>query len=77
VWLLCGADTAACPPGSTAGAILPQAGFQSAAFQHFTSIQVDQSGNIWLSINWSTLNRRPVASESRRSSARPRRYAPR
>ena len=31
-------------------------GFQSAAFQHFTSIQVDQSGNIWLSNNWSTLN---------------------
>jgi hypothetical protein len=35
---------------------VPQAGFQSAAFQHFTSIQVDQSGNIWLSNNWSTLN---------------------
>jgi hypothetical protein len=57
VWLLCGADTAACPPGSSAGTILsPKLGFQSAAFQHFTSIQVDQSGNIWLSNNWSTLN---------------------
>ncbi len=57
VWLLCGADTAACPPGSSAGTILsPKLGFQSAAFQYFTSIQVDQSGNIWLSNNWSTLN---------------------
>jgi hypothetical protein len=57
VWLLCGADTAACPPGSSTGTILsPKLGFQSAAFQHFTSIQVDQSGNIWLSNNWSTLN---------------------
>ena len=34
----------------------PKLGFQSAAFQHFTSIQVDQSGNIWLSNNWSKLN---------------------
>ena len=57
VWLLCGADTAACPPGSSTGTILsPKLGFQSAAFQHFTSIQVDQSGNIWLSNNWSKLN---------------------
>ena len=29
---------------------------QSAAFQHFTSIQVDQSGNLWLSNNWSALD---------------------
>ena len=57
VWLLCGADTTACPPGSSTGTILsPRLGFQSAAFQHFTSIQVDQSGNIWLSNNWSKLN---------------------
>lgn len=57
VWLLCGADTAACPPGSSTGTILsPKLGIQSAAFQHFTSIQIDQSGNIWLSNNWSKLN---------------------
>jgi len=56
VWLLCGTDTTACPPGSSAGTILsPKQGFQSAAFQHFTSIQIDQSGNIWLSNNWSQL----------------------
>lgn len=34
----------------------PKLGIQSAAFQHFTSIQIDQSGNIWLSNNWSKLN---------------------
>ena len=57
VWLLCGANTAACPPGSSTGTILsPNLGFQSAAFQHFTSIQIDQSGNLWLSNNWSKLN---------------------
>ena len=57
VWQLCGADSAACPPGSSTGTILsPRLGFQSAAFQHFTSIQLDQSGNIWLSNNWSQLN---------------------
>lgn len=57
VWLLCGTDITACPPGSSTGTILsPKQGFQSAAFQHFTSIQIDQSGNIWLSNNWSQLN---------------------
>jgi hypothetical protein len=57
VWLLCGADTAACPTGSSAGTILsPTLGFQSAALQHLTSVQVDQSGNIWLSNNWSKLD---------------------
>ena len=56
VWLLCGTDTAACPPGSSTGTILsPWFGFQSAAFQHFTSVQLDQSGNAWLSNNWSQL----------------------
>jgi hypothetical protein len=56
VWLLCGVNTAACPPGSTTGTVLsPRLGFRSKAFQHFTSIQVDQSGNVWLSNNWSKL----------------------
>jgi hypothetical protein len=56
VWLLCGANTGACPPGSTTGAVLsPRRGFRSKAFQHFTSIQFDQSGNVWLSNNWSQL----------------------
>jgi hypothetical protein len=56
VWLLCGADTSACPPGSATGTMLsPQRGFRSEAFQHFTSIQIDQAGNVWLSNNWSQL----------------------
>jgi hypothetical protein len=56
VWLLCGATTDACPPGASTGAILsPRDGFPSKAFQHFTSIQIDQSGNVWLSNNWSNL----------------------
>jgi hypothetical protein len=33
----------------------PRNGFQSKAFQHFTSVQFDQSGNVWLSNNWSSL----------------------
>jgi hypothetical protein len=56
VWLLCGVNVGACPPGSTTGAVLsPRLGFRSAAFQHFTSIQLDQAGNVWLSNNWSQL----------------------
>jgi hypothetical protein len=56
VWVLCGVNTAACPAGSAVGTILsPKPGFRSKAFQHFTSIQFDQSGNVWLSNNWSNL----------------------
>jgi hypothetical protein len=56
VWLLCGANTSACPPGSATGTVLsPRLGFRSKAFQHFTSIQIDQAGNVWLSNNWSQL----------------------
>jgi hypothetical protein len=57
VMLLCGADTAACPPGSSTGDLLsPKLGFRSAAIQHLTSVQIDQSGNVWLSNNWSKLH---------------------
>jgi sugar lactone lactonase YvrE len=56
LWLLCGATTGACPPGSATGEVLsPRLGFRSKAFQHFTSVQIDQSGNVWLSNNWSQL----------------------
>jgi hypothetical protein len=56
VWLLCGTSTRACPPGSKTGTVLsPHSGFRSKAFQHFTSVQLDQSGNVWLSNNWSQL----------------------
>ncbi|WP_234435927.1 LysM peptidoglycan-binding domain-containing protein [Streptomyces sp. NRRL S-813] len=54
VWTLCGADTAACPPGSTTGTILsPPQGYQNKAIQHLTAVQIDQSGNVWLANNWS------------------------
>jgi hypothetical protein len=57
VWLLCGASTDACPPGAVTGTVLsPPGGFRSGAFQHFTSVQIDQSGNVWLSNNWSNLD---------------------
>jgi hypothetical protein len=56
VWLLCGVQTSACPPNSTTGAIVsPRLGFRSKAFEHFTSVQIDQAGNVWLSNNWSQL----------------------
>ncbi|WP_267890142.1 LysM peptidoglycan-binding domain-containing protein [Streptomyces sp. NRRL F-4489] len=54
VWTLCGADTAACPPGSTTGTVLsPRQGFRNKAIQHLTAVQIDQSGNVWLANNWS------------------------
>jgi len=57
VWLLCGASTAACPAGSSAGDLLsPRLGFRSQALQHLTSVQIDQSGNVWLSNNWSKID---------------------
>lgn len=57
VTLLCGVNLDVCPPGSKTGDVLSpgENGFQSSAFQHFTSIQFDASGNIWLSNNWSAL----------------------
>jgi hypothetical protein len=57
VWLICGENTAACPPGSQTGDLLsPPGGFRSKAIQHLTSLQVDPSGNVWLSNNWSQLD---------------------
>ncbi len=56
VWLVCGAKTASCPKGSRTGSVLsPKSGFTSSAMQHLTSIQIDQSGNVWLSNNWAGL----------------------
>ncbi|MFE7527051.1 hypothetical protein ACFU7Y_15155 [Kitasatospora sp. NPDC057542] len=56
VWLLCGENTAACPPGASTGTFLsPPQGFRNAAIQHLTAVQIDQSGNVWLANNWSEL----------------------
>lgn len=56
LYLLCGVNTAACPPGSKTGDVLSpgEHGFTSQALQLPTSLQFDQAGNIWLSNNWST-----------------------
>ncbi len=56
VWLICGTNAASCPKGSRTGTLLsPKSGFRSSAMQHFTSIQIDSSGNVWLSNNWSKI----------------------
>ncbi|MFC0055248.1 hypothetical protein [Streptomyces actinomycinicus] len=56
VSVLCGADTSACPPGSTTGSVLsPPSGYRSKSIQHLTAVQLDQSGNVWLANNWSEL----------------------
>lgn len=56
VTVLCGANTGACPPGSTTGSVLsPPGGFRSQSIQHLTAVQLDQSGNVWLANNWSRL----------------------
>ncbi|MEW1658882.1 LysM peptidoglycan-binding domain-containing protein [Streptomyces sp. NPDC093707] len=56
VSLLCGTNTAACPPGTTTGTVLsPTPGFRHKAIQHLTAVQIDPSGNVWLANNWSRL----------------------
>ncbi|MFF9393248.1 hypothetical protein [Streptomyces griseoluteus] len=42
--------------GSSTGSLLtPPHGYRSNSIQHLTAIQLDQSGNVWLADNWSTL----------------------
>ncbi|MFK0296359.1 LysM peptidoglycan-binding domain-containing protein [Streptomyces sp. NPDC090442] len=54
--LLCGENTAVCPPGATTGTVpSPTPGFRHKAIQHLTAVQVDPSGNVWLANNWSKL----------------------
>lgn len=57
VFLLCGVDRSACPPGSKTGDILSPAvfGFHNQSFQHITAVQIDPSGNVWAANNWSAL----------------------
>jgi len=55
VTVLCGRNTAACPPGSKTGQQLsPSGGFVSKGMEHQTAVQIDQSGNVWTANNWST-----------------------
>ncbi len=52
---LCGVRRT-CPPGVRTGRPISPArgGYDSAAFEHITAVQVDQSGNVWLANNWTT-----------------------
>jgi len=53
--VLCGRNTAACPPGKKTGDPLnPSGGFTNKGLQHQTAVQIDQSGNVWTANNWST-----------------------
>lgn len=53
---LCGVRRRTCPPGIRVGQPIspPRAGYDSAAFEHITAIQIDPSGNVWLANNWTT-----------------------
>jgi hypothetical protein len=49
---LCGARAATCPPGAIDGAISPDTGYPFDGLQRNTGVQVDPSGNVWLTNNW-------------------------
>jgi len=55
---LCGANRSACPPGiGTGAAISPHArGFSNGGLEHLTAVQIDESGNVWVANNWTTLS---------------------
>jgi len=51
---LCGANPGACPPGkqTTGGAISPESGYNFTGLERNTGVQIDPSGNVWLTNNW-------------------------
>jgi hypothetical protein len=50
---LCGIKTANCPPGTRTGQpISPPAGYGFNGLVRNTSLQIDPSGNIWITNNW-------------------------
>jgi sugar lactone lactonase YvrE len=49
---LCGARAATCPPGAIDGAISRDTGYPFDGLQRNTGVQVDPSGNVWLTNNW-------------------------
>lgn len=57
IWLLCGTNLDACPPGSQTGDVLSTAplGYRNASLQHVTAVQVDTAGNVWAANNWSSI----------------------
>lgn len=55
---LCGANRSYCPPGVRTGAAIspPARGFSNGGLEHLTAVQVDESGNVWVANNWTTLS---------------------
>jgi hypothetical protein len=50
---LCGVRPAACPPGKRTGdPISPESGYGSDALVRNTAVEIDPSGNVWLTNNW-------------------------
>ncbi|MCQ6555810.1 hypothetical protein NPS70_21795 [Streptomyces sp. C10-9-1] len=51
---LCGARVSACPPGLTTGDPISPAdtGYTSDGLERNTAVQIDPSGNVWLTNNW-------------------------
>lgn len=57
---LCGTDPAHCPPGTRTGqGISPPSGYGFDGLVRNTSVQIDPSGNVWITNNWK-LNARPL-----------------
>lgn len=52
----CGARLSACPPGLRTGDPISPAGtgYTSDGLERNTGVQVDPSGNVWLTNNWQT-----------------------
>jgi streptogramin lyase len=57
---LCGIERSNCPPGTRTGQpISPSGGYGFDGLVRNTSVQVDPSGNVWITNNWK-LNARPL-----------------
>jgi len=49
----CGANARNCPPGATTGSpISPDSGYAFDGLTRNTAVQIDRSGNVWLTNNW-------------------------
>ena len=57
----CGANTASCPAGVTTGeALSPDGtGYHSDLLERKTAVEIDSSGNVWLTNNWKDLPIKP------------------
>jgi hypothetical protein len=55
---LCGRNRSHCPPGARTGdPISPRVtGFTNGHLQHLTAVQIDESGNVWVANNWSSVS---------------------